>query len=287
MSAFESYQSFMNSFTQSAFFETEQPLSLHPQHADQRFFRRNGLLRGGEVTAADLHAFRDKHNHYIVASTRYARTSYVVFNVPPSLQLIVPAYLRTEEGRRDADKNSRVLSRLAVVGRKRSSAPQLSPAYVESIIERQWAERHPAAQAVEPAAARQFVELMELTGDELQRRLTDIGVLPRSMLTAVDVGAIVAHLNNFCAVVVGERATYPTAPSTIASPLLCTCERFMDRRCCQHSLFTETLDFPGLRDATLSSLSIFQLGHGAQEPSVQTPAQSQAAAAAAADPMAA
>ena len=51
---------------------------------------------------------------------------------------------------------------------------------------------------------------------------------------------------------IGARAEYPDAPM---QALLCSCRRFGYRHVCGHTVFTETLDIEGFREATIRDMA--------------------------------
>ena len=255
MNAVLSYQLFFDQIVEGSRFTSGQALSLNQQLVDPRLLRRNGMVAVGEVSAADLYAFKAQHNYLVVMSARHPGVCYVVFKQPPTLQEVLRAHLRTAEGRREAVVRGNVVRRMRVSRKQR--CPALTHQMVLNLVASSWATMHPASEAVDPSGARLYIDMIEASGDELQQMLTDSGILPRTLEMPINTQLLRRVLLNFCAVVVGPRAMYPTAPTTAGGPLLGTCDRFIERRHCQHELFVETLDLPGIRDATRSSITMF------------------------------
>ena len=116
------------------------PLTLIPPN-DPRLLMRDGLAKTLESTAADLHYFhtvKGIKNHRLISSSRMANTDYIVFAVR-SFASFVPA-----DGTASADEAAR-------------------PAAHE--------------RTVDPAGAEQFIEFLELHGDELDALLSMTGTL--------------------------------------------------------------------------------------------------------------
>ena len=73
--------------------------------------------------------------------------------------------------------HARQRSRLGLGVRVAERALPLTAAEVQAIVAESWELHHPAAEPVDTAGAHLFVQLLELTGDDLQRRLHQLGVL--------------------------------------------------------------------------------------------------------------
>jgi len=218
---------------------------------DLRLLRPNGLLHTAEPSAYDLWRYRSRGNHLIRQSGVFPSTCYVVFRLPPPLAELHRAeatgvapgqHVRRQRGARTmmrATPSHRVWS-------------ESDARYLPGILRRRWEHSHPAAEAVDPSAAGIYIDLLETSGAPLVELLRRLEILPASARACVSLPALRRHVHSHCAVVVGPRARLPgVAVLTGSAPMLCTCQRFLQRGTCQHVVFVSSISIPGIRDATL------------------------------------
>ena len=177
-SAMVAYQALIDEMVASPLFQDDAPISLHNTSYDSRLFAANGLAPVGDVSGMDLWRFRANGNYVVVRSPTLPNSIYVVFNQTPMMQ---------EQIRQCLKSNAALESRLKAHARRRSqlglgvrvveTALPLTASDVRAIVAESWELHHPAAEAVDTAGASLFVQLLELTGDDLQRRLHQLGVL--------------------------------------------------------------------------------------------------------------
>ena len=176
--AIVAYQALVDDMVASPLFQDDSPISLHDIGQDARLYTTNGLAGVGEISGMDLWRFRANGNYIVVRSPTLPNSIYVVFNQTPMMQEQVRQSLRGNgalESRLRATARQR--SRLGLGVRVAETALPLTAAEVQAIVAESWELHHPAAEAVDTAAAHLFVQLLELTGDDLQRRLHQLGVL--------------------------------------------------------------------------------------------------------------
>jgi len=255
--AFDGYQGYVDDLVATPFFQATSPVSLHDVGYDPRLFAADGLAHVGEITALDLWRFRDRGNFAVVRSPTIPNTVYVVFRQTPTVQDQVHHYVKD----RDAVSSrlralSQQRSRIGLGVKVRENALPLTTTDIKSLVKESWALRHPAAEPVDTSGASLFVQLLELSGDALQQRLHQLGVLRRPDAGGVDFGKF-DEVMQYEVVILGNRAAYVGAPN---DALVCSCRRFGYRHACGHVLFAETLDIEGFRAATIRDMAARSVG---------------------------
>ena len=178
--AMEAYQAFVDELVASPFYQNLAPVSMHDVGHDPRLFAVDGFAHTGEVTGMDLWRFRARGNHVVVRSPTLLNTVYVVFQQAPMVQEQVKMILKENDALvHRLRARARQRSRLGLGVRVVETALPLTATDVTTLLAEAWALHHPAAEPVDTAGASLFVELLEMKGDDLQRRLHQLGVSRR------------------------------------------------------------------------------------------------------------
>jgi hypothetical protein len=106
------------------------------------------------------------------------------------------------------------------------------------------------------ASANLLVELLEMSGDRLQLRLHELGMLTDPAREPVNLKRL-DELLDYEIVILGGRATHADAPHPA---MLCSCRRFSRGYTCAHKVFAQTLNIQGFCDAVLTDLGTRGLG---------------------------
>ena len=257
MAAVSTYQSFINQLTTTETYAGTTPISFHDSRDDPREFVSNGLIALCEVTAKDIWQFRQNGNYVVLRSTTMENTYYVVFRQTPSPQ----DYLR-----RLMHEDTHVNKQMTLLAKQRrhvhfgrtaaAHSAVLTGTDVVKILQTAWALNLPAARPVDTAAASMVVKLLELSGDALQHKLHELGVLGNPTQTPVDMKRL-SELFEYDVVIMGNRAAYADAQHNAK---LCSCGRFAKRHSCCHTVFVETLNIEGFQAATITDMVTRGLG---------------------------